>query len=866
MLKSKGFLKNALTAISLLVCAVCLICALALLDFGTMAKAEEESRTVVYSEFSSIPSDWKVYEKSDTYEKHTTEVNDDGTISVKSINISGDHTTSSDKYYGLTYLLGDETWTDFTFTITFKMTNAEDARRWLGVVYHTNFNAEGYMTGYIMNYRYSGASASSAVTYERLFLDDAEGNGNALSDGKYHTMKIVMEGTTAKHYMDGSLIKTFDTTTKNGSLGGELSSGGFALIVNGSVVTIKEVTITDKIEEEGVKTDRTLVNTYQAETGLINAPTVVSWVKDEDDLNKLISAAASAENERPTNAILFFDENEKIVGEDGSELGDFSDVYADLNHNVIPVLYVSDSASADALVNFLNTKTDILDMTVISSDADLIKKVRSAKTAIRGALLCEPTENIYEDIIAEANSSYANIVVLPESMATTDNVSYIQKRFKTAWVMTDGESSIDYHQAINSGAYGIVAEDFSEVYDILETYPEGSTSRTSFIVGHRGTPQTKNQNSISGLLNAAEANISHVEFDVYLTTDKEVVLMHNTTLEETTNVESVNGGVDTNRNIETMTLTEIRQYQLDQYGMEEIPILGDVLEELVKTDLVFILEIKSTQNEIVSLIKEQLDKYDCYDQVVIISFSLSTLGEVKNIMPNVPTAYLGNASVDSFANDLVWLGNYNTNVDMNYGGATVELNEMLRDRGFIGWYWTYATTISIRAAAMQGFVGLTADATETYVNNSNERYLSPERLIGNTDTVIESGKTLSVGDTIALTLVMYNGTTRQVDGTVSALEETENGYRVIACYLFESTYSTKNKNYDETMYTEVFTVAKEQEIPPVDSSGSSGSGTSEDGCGSSLSYNVLFVLTTISFTLFTSKSIQILKKKKNCKK
>lgn len=132
----------------------------------------------------------------------------------------------------------------------------------------------------------------------------------------------------------------------------------------------------------------------------------------------------------------------------------------------------------------------------------------------------------------------------------------------------------------------IVAEDFSEVYDILETYPEGSTSRTSFIVGHRGTPQTKNQNSISGLLNAAEANISHVEFDVYLTTDKEVVLMHNTTLEETTNVESVNGGVDTNRNIETMTLTEIRQYQLDQYGMEEIPILGDVLEELVKTDLV----------------------------------------------------------------------------------------------------------------------------------------------------------------------------------------------------------------------------------------------------------------------------------------
>lgn len=47
--------------------------------------------------------------------------------------------------------------------------------------------------------------------------------------------------------------------------------------------------------------------------------------------------------------------------------------------------------------------------------------------------------------------------------------------------------------------------------------------------------------------------------------------------------------------------------------MEEIPVLGDVLEELVKTDVVFILEIKSEQKAIVPLIKEQLDKYNCYD-------------------------------------------------------------------------------------------------------------------------------------------------------------------------------------------------------------------------------------------------------------
>lgn len=833
MRKSRELLKDAFMLFCMLLCAVCLIGAATVMGGAETAKAEaEEPRRVVYSDFSAVPSDWKVYEKSDTYEGHTTAFNSDGTMSIKSINSSGGHTTSSNLYYGLTYLIGDETWGDFTFTLTFKMTNAEDSRRWLGVVYHTDFNEDGYMAGYIMNYRYNGVSASSAVTYGRAFLDDAEGNGNALSDGKYHTLKIVMEGTTAYHYMDGTLIKTYDTTTKNGSLGSELTEGGFALIVNGSEVTVKEVSITDEIEREKVITDRTLVNTYQASTGLINAPTVVAWIQDQNDLAKLTAAAASSENERPTNAILRFDENEKIIGEDGSELGDFSEIYATLNHNVIPVLYVSDSAAAEALVNFLTVKTDILDMAVMSLDAALVKTVRSAKTSIRGVLLCEDTENIYDDIIAVANSNYANVVVLPESMATTDNVSYIQKRFKTVWTTVEGESELDYYQCINCGAYGIVVEDFAKAYDILESYPEGSSSRTSFIVGHRGTPQTKNQNSVSGLLNAAQANISHVEFDVYLTTDREIVLMHNTTLDETSNVENVNGGVDAGKNIETMTLAQIRQYQLDQYGTEEIPVLGDILEELVKTDIVFILEIKSSQNAIVPLIKEQLDKYDCYDRVVIISFSLATLGEVKNVMPNVPTAYLGSASIADFANDLVWLGNYNTNVDMNFGTATTELNEMLRDRGFIGWYWTYSTTSAIRQAAMQGFVGLTADATETYVNNPNERYHSPERLIGNEDTVIEAEKSLSVGDTLPLTLVMYNGTTRQVEGTITALEETENGYKVVASYLFESAYSTKSKNYDEILYTEVFAVAKES-VPPADNG---------KGCGSSLNLNLILLL------------------------
>ncbi len=848
----KVSLRNVLTAAGAFLFAACLTGGAMTLQPAREAAAEDAGKTVTYSDFSTLPEGWQVYDKSDTYEGHTTTHNDDGTMSVKSTNITDGHTTSSDRYYDLTYLIGEDTWGDFTFTMTFKMTDAEDDTRWLGVVYHTNFDDDGYMAGYIMNYRYNGMSTSSAVTYGRAFLDDTKANGDPLyngvplSDGEYHTMKIVMEGTTAYHYMDGGLICTYDTTTKSASLGGDLTSGGFALIVNGSVVTIREVTITDQIEEEeegGLVTDTTLVDTYEAETGLISPPAVAAWVHDADDLSALTAAAASADNERLANAILNYSANGQIVGDDGTALGDFADVYESLNHNVIPVLYISDQAAADALTAFLTDEIDILDMAVMSSEPALVKSVREAKTSIRGIILFEEAEDLYDDVVAVANSNYANVAVLPAELATQDNVEYIQKRFKTVWAMVEGSDDFGFYEAINSGAYGIVTDDFAQAYDVLATYPEGSTSRTSFVVGHRGTPQTHNQNSISGFLNAAEAGISHVEFDVYLTTDDEVVLMHNTTLAETTNVESVNGGVDANRNIETMSLAEIRQYRLDQYGDEEIPILEDVLAELVKTDIVFVLEIKSTNNEIVPLIKEKLDEYDCYDQVVIISFFPATLGEVKNVMPQVPTAYLGSPSVNSFANDLVRLGNYNTNVDMNYDGVTQELNAMLRDRGFIGWYWTYATTISVRQAASLGYVGLTTDSAEYYVNNARDKYLNPERLVG-TETQLEAGATLAVGDTISLTLVMYNGTEQTVEGTVFALTETENGYEVIASYLYESVYSTSSRNCDDLLYTQAFavTVAAEQ---PGDSSDSGTSGTSGgettsggegSGCGSALGF------------------------------
>lgn len=66
-------------------------------------------------------------------------------------------------------------------------------------------------------------------------------------------------------------------------------------------------------------TDNRLVKTYQSSSRIQNEPTVVCDVTDKATLEKL-----TAQDERPSNAILHFDANADIKGAKGEVLGSFS--------------------------------------------------------------------------------------------------------------------------------------------------------------------------------------------------------------------------------------------------------------------------------------------------------------------------------------------------------------------------------------------------------------------------------------------------------------------------------------------------------------------------------------------------------------
>ena len=123
----------------------------------------------------------------------------------------------------------------------------------------------------------------------------------------------------------------------------------------------------------------------------------------------------------------------------------------------------------------------------------------------------------------------------------------------------------------------------------------------------------------------------------------------------------------------------------------------------MQTDLVLVLEIKSSRRQLIEVLKDKIELDENYQailkQMVIITFNVSQLVNLKELLPQIPAANLNTSSKNSFASNLESMGLYNCLFDTNLSSANVEFNEQyLRDRGIIGWFWTYQSSNDVLLA------------------------------------------------------------------------------------------------------------------------------------------------------------------------
>jgi glycerophosphoryl diester phosphodiesterase len=161
------------------------------------------------------------------------------------------------------------------------------------------------------------------------------------------------------------------------------------------------------------------------------------------------------------------------------------------------------------------------------------------------------------------------------------------------------------------------------------------------VFAHRGAAGTYPENTMISFKKAKRLGANGLELDVQLTKDDQLVVIHDETLDRTT---------DGRGFVHNYTYDELKRYNAnykfgDKVEFCTIPLLEDVLKWCESNSLKINIELKNSfipyygmEEELISLIR----KYRFGKRVILSSFNDESLIKCKQLAPNIETAILYN--------------------------------------------------------------------------------------------------------------------------------------------------------------------------------------------------------------------------------
>ena len=431
-------------------------------------------------------------------------------------------------------------------------------------------------------------------------------------------LRVETVGNSAKLY-----IAYYDTNT--GDLGEwnfvmEISdnfddvhmSGTIGMIVGGSSNSKTKGICIDNVTVSRVKsvpqTPITAADIYEPESGIVNPPVVVQ---------KLTTALPSATGERAAVVLAEINADMKVLDSKGKALADVSDFIDTYRSVLIPAFVIDSEAEATALAELIHEKK-LIDCYVVadSKNASLVRKVRLANSTtacISGAL-------IFDDLnTAEARKSARTLiadsmcyVAISKAPISEEATRYFNVRQIGAWCFADDKAAV--YSGISNGYHGIVSTDVSAVYDIYESITKTTVSGKPIIVAHRGANNQKGvgypENTLLGYKAAIEEfGADAIEVDARLTSDGYIYLMHDDTVDRTTN------GTGNGANL---TLAQLKALSVDEISSKKttVPTLEELFEVIKGTDTVVYCHINVKDDTTVAAVSHLVEKYNCQDNVI----------------------------------------------------------------------------------------------------------------------------------------------------------------------------------------------------------------------------------------------------------
>lgn len=183
--------------------------------------------------------------------------------------------------------------------------------------------------------------------------------------------------------------------------------------------------------------------------------------------------------------------------------------------------------------------------------------------------------------------------------------------------------------------------------------PVAGTGGRPVVVAHRGASGHAPENTLAGIDKARELGTRWVENDVQRTRDGVLVVVHDTTLARTTDVEQVFPD-RAPWNVRDFTHREIARLDAGSwFGPEfkgtKVPTLDEFLKRLSRQRLSLLMELKAPElypgieRETLTALRRAgwLDRGHVRDRLVVQSFGADAVRRVHQLRPDVKTGFLG---------------------------------------------------------------------------------------------------------------------------------------------------------------------------------------------------------------------------------
>lgn len=158
-------------------------------------------------------------------------------------------------------------------------------------------------------------------------------------------------------------------------------------------------------------------------------------------------------------------------------------------------------------------------------------------------------------------------------------------------------------------------------------------------IGHRGAKGHEPENTLIAFQKAMDMFVDGIELDVHLSSDGEIIVIHDFTIDRTTSGKGL---------VNELSLPELKAFRIKDELTQQIPTLVEVLD-LVNQKCFVNIELKSyeTAEKVVKLIEKYIsDKNWNYNDFLISSFDWTALQQVTFLNSEIPIGVLTETDLD----------------------------------------------------------------------------------------------------------------------------------------------------------------------------------------------------------------------------